>query len=296
MAISEPIELIKFEKILFKTDVRPLWCPGCGDFATLKAMKEVMFKLQWDPTQTLMVAGIGCSSKMNDALGVYGLHVIHGRAVPAAIGVKLSNYDLNVVAYGGDGDMTGIGGNHLAHACRRNIDMTIIVTNNKTYGLTTGQASPTSDFGYKTKTSPSGVVDKPVNPILNAIASGATFVARTSTSDSKHLTYVLEEAMQHKGTSFVEILQFCITFNRINTPDYYSTRLFDLRELNHNISSKTNALQMAELWGDKIPMGVFFKEDIPDYKEVYPQLKDGSIVKRRDRKPRDVTKLFESLM
>ncbi len=294
--MTQVTNLIKFDKNLYSTSVRPLWCPGCGDFSLLKSLKNTLYKLQIDPSQTLLVAGIGCSSKMNDAVGTYGLHTIHGRALPAAIGSKLSNYDLNVIVYGGDGDMTGIGNGHFNHACRRNIDMTLIIANNKNYGLTTGQASPTSDIGYKSKTSPKGVVDTPINPVLTAIASGATFVARTSSTDAKHLQFIIEEAIKHKGFAVIDFLQFCISFNRINTPDYYKPRLFNLQDVGHNYTNKADALRMAELWGDRIPYGIFYKIEKPDYKQLYPQLGNGGIATKRTKKIRDVSSLFKDLM
>lgn len=286
---------LKFEKKIYSTKVRPLWCPGCGDFAMLKSVKDALYDLQKDPTQTILVSGIGCSSKMSDAVGVYGLHNIHGRALPAATGVKLANHNLNVIVYGGDGDMLGIGGNHFTHACRRNMDLTLIISDNRTYGLTTGQTSPTSDLGYKTKTSPKGSFDRPVNPVLAAISAGATFVAHSSSANHKHLTEMIKQGMQHKGMSVILIDQFCITWNKVNTPDYFADRYFDVSETDHDVSDFKKSLVLASQSGDRIPFGlIYHNTTIPSYEENYSQLQGKSNVERRTRLLVDVTKIFNS--
>ena len=270
----------------------PLWCPGCGDFAILSSLKSALFELQIDPKDTILVPGIGCSSKMMSAIDIYGLHTIHGRAIPVATGVKLANHKLNVIALGGDGDMLGIGGNHFIHGCRRNADLTLILPNNQTYGLTTGQTSPTSDLGFRTKTSPTGNVDRPIRATALALAARATFVARTSSAKKGHMQKIIEAALKHKGMAIVEVMQFCITFNRINTPDYYEPRLYDLQETDHDTGDYDAALVLANQWGDKIPYGIFYQEIIPTYEEIYDQLKDKSLVEKRPLKPRDVSGIF----
>jgi 2-oxoglutarate ferredoxin oxidoreductase subunit beta len=292
MVTTEGVEL-KFDAKEYRTDVHPLWCPGCGDFAILKAVKNALFELQLDPSQTILVAGIGCSSKMMHAVGTYGLHTIHGRALPHATGVKLANHNLNVIAFGGDGDMLGIGGNHLVHACRRNADMLLIIPNNQTYGLTTGQASPTSDKGYKTTTSPHGTVEQPVNATQLAITAGASFVARSSTANNEHLQRMIEEGFKHKGMAVIDVLQFCITFNKVNTPDYYEPRLFDVQETDHDTSDYEASLLLSSKWGDKIPYGVIYKHDRGSFEDAYQQLQGKSLVEKRNKVPRDMTKFFE---
>lgn len=293
MVSSENLIELKFQKSEYANkEYHPLWCPGCGDFAILSALKSALFELQFEPQDTILVPGIGCSSKMMSAIDVYGLHTIHGRAIPVATGVKVANHKLNVITFGGDGDMLGIGGNHFIHACRRNANLTLILPNNQTYGLTTGQTSPTSDMGYRTKTSPKGNVDQPLRPTVLALAGNATFVARTSSAKKGHMQKIIEEALKHKGMAVVEVMQFCITFNRINTPDYYEPRLYDLQETDHDTSNYEDALVKSSEWGDKIPYGIFYQEAKPTYEEVYDQLKDKSLVEKRPLQPRDVSKIF----
>lgn len=270
----------------------PLWCPGCGDFAILKAMKNALFELQLDPQDTILVPGIGCSSKMMDAINTYGLHTIHGRSLPIASGVKLANHNINVIAFGGDGDMVGIGGNHFMHACRRNLNITVVIPNNQTYGLTTGQASPTSDLGYKTKTSPGGVVDQPVSIAGLAVNSGATFVARSSSADNAHLQKMIEAGVKHQGMSVIEVMQFCITFNRINTPDYYEPRLYDINDTDYDHRDYNSAILKSHQWGDKIPYGILYEGSRPSYEASFPQLQGKSLVEKRPTQPRDISSMF----
>jgi len=295
MVTTDGIEL-QFDTSDYKTNVHPLWCPGCGDFAILKALKNALYELQLDPSETILVAGIGCSSKMMHSVGTYGLHTIHGRALPAATGVKLANHNLNVVAFGGDGDMLGIGGNHLLHASRRNLDMTLIIPNNQTYGLTTGQASPTSDQGFKTSTSPKGTVEKPLNATEIAMAAGASFVARSSSANNEHLQQMIEAGIKHKGMAIIDVLQFCITFNKINTPDYYEPRLYEVSgEEGYDRSNYQQAILKASQWGDKIPYGVIYEtNDRLVFDQEYPQLQGDSITNLTPSKPRDVSKIFEA--
>ncbi|MCH7591435.1 MAG: 2-oxoacid:ferredoxin oxidoreductase subunit beta [Planctomycetes bacterium] len=192
-------------------DVR--WCPGCGDYAILAQMKKVLAKIGAVPEKTVFVSGIGCSSRFPYYIDTYGFHTIHGRAPAIASGIKIANPELSVWVVTGDGDALSIGGNHLLHAIRRNLDMNILLFNNRIYGLTKGQYSPTSPVGKKTKSSPVGSVDYPLHPLSVAIGAEATFVARSIDVSVKHLLYILERAAAHKGTSFVEIYQNCNIFN-----------------------------------------------------------------------------------
>lgn len=192
-------------------DVR--WCPGCGDYAILSQVQKIMPALNMPKEKIVFISGIGCSSRFPYYMGTYGFHTIHGRAPTIATGVKVAQPDLSVWVITGDGDALSIGGNHLLHALRRNIDINILLVNNRIYGLTKGQYSPTSEIGKKTKSSPMGSIDNPVNPLCFAIASEATFVARTLDTDLKHLGETLARAAAHKGVSFVEIYQNCIIFN-----------------------------------------------------------------------------------
>lgn len=191
----------------------PRWCPGCGDYSILSQMKKVLATLQIPREKVVFISGIGCSSRFPYYLGTYGLHSIHGRAPAFATGLKVAHPELSVWVITGDGDGLSIGGNHLIHAIRRNVDINILLFNNRIYGLTKGQASPTSEIGKKTKSTPYGSVDNPINPLEIAIGAGATFVARSVDVHIKHLADTLEKAALHKGTSFVEIYQNCVIFN-----------------------------------------------------------------------------------
>ena len=197
----------------FKTDQQVKWCPACGDHSALVQLQKVLAAIGAKKEQTVCVSGIGCSSRFPYYLDTYGFHGIHGRALPIATGVKCANPALDVWVITGDGDALSIGGNHFLHAIRRNVGLKIILLNNRIYGLTKGQFSPTSEFGTRTKSSPMGVIDHPMHPISVAIGSEVTFVARAVDNDVQHLQYVLRRAAAHKGTAFVEIYQNCQVYN-----------------------------------------------------------------------------------
>jgi len=205
----------------FQSDQDVRWCPGCGDYAILATMQKYLASIQADPANTVVVSGIGCSSRFPYYMNTYGFHTIHGRAPAVATGLKVANPDLDVWLITGDGDSMSIGGNHLIHILRRNLNINILMFNNEIYGLTKGQYSPTSPVGTRKKTTPMGSVDRPFNPLQLALGSQATFVARSVDSDPKHLGKILAAAHQHKGTSFVEILQNCVIFNK----DFYAENI-----------------------------------------------------------------------
>ncbi len=211
----------KLTKKDFQSDQDVRWCPGCGDYAILATVQKYLASIQADPSNTVVVSGIGCSSRFPYYMNTYGFHTIHGRAPAIATGLKVANPDLDVWLITGDGDSMSIGGNHLIHALRRNLNINILMFNNEIYGLTKGQYSPTSPVGTRKKTTPMGSVDRPFNPLQLALGSQATFVARSVDSDPKHLGKILAAAHQHKGTSFVEILQNCVIFNK----DFYSQNI-----------------------------------------------------------------------
>ncbi|MBX5436032.1 MAG: 2-oxoacid:ferredoxin oxidoreductase subunit beta [Alicyclobacillaceae bacterium] len=213
----------------FQTE-RATWCPGCGDFGVLNAMQKAVINLGIEPDDIVVVSGIGCSGKMAQHFGAYGLHSLHGRSLPTAQAVKLANRKLTVFAAGGDGDGFGIGMGHFIHAIRRNIDITYIVMDNHIYGLTTGQASPTSDEGAKTKTSPYGTVEAPIAPLQLALAQNCGFVAQGFSGNIKQLTTLIEKAVLHKGFSFVNVFSPCVTFNKVNTYEFYKSHLVNLDE------------------------------------------------------------------
>ncbi len=197
----------------FASNQEVRWCPGCGDYAILAVVKKTLAKLKMERSRTVFVSGIGCSSRFPYYVNTYGFHSIHGRAPTIATGLKLARPDLNVWVMTGDGDALAIGGNHFMHMVRRNVDLKVIMFNNRIYGLTKGQYSPTSEQGKKTKSSPVGTVEAPVRPISVALGCEATFVARALDADVKHLEYVIERAAKHKGTAFVEVYQNCVIFN-----------------------------------------------------------------------------------
>jgi 2-oxoglutarate ferredoxin oxidoreductase subunit beta len=211
IAPISPLPVLKAADYASDQDVR--WCPGCGDYAILMQMKKVAAKLGMDRSKTVFVSGIGCSSRFPYYMNTYGFHTIHGRAPTIATGLKLARPDLTVWMVTGDGDALSIGGNHFMHLIRRNVDMKVLLFNNRIYGLTKGQYSPTSEHGKKTKSTPMGAPEYPIRPISIAIGAEATFAARTIDVDVKHLEHVLERAAAHKGTAFVEIYQNCNIFN-----------------------------------------------------------------------------------
>lgn len=213
----------------FKTE-KPTWCPGCGDFGVLNAMQKACVNLGIEPENVAVASGIGCSGKMSQHMGGYGLHALHGRSLPNAQAIKLANDKLTVFAAGGDGDGFGIGMGHFIHAMRRNIDITYIVMDNHIYGLTTGQASPTTEVGMKTKTSPKGAVEQPIAPVQLALAQNCGFIAQGFSGNIKQLTSLIEKAIQHKGFSFVNVFSPCVTFNKVNTYDFYKSHLVNLDE------------------------------------------------------------------
>jgi len=245
----------------FKGLSEPDWCPGCGDFGVLNAMQRAASELGLLPHQILTVSGIGCSSNMPGYFNSYGMHTLHGRSLPVATGAKLANHELTVIVTGGDGDGYGIGGNHLAHTARRNIDLTYIVMNNQIYGLTTGQVSPTSSVGMNTKSTPFGSLETPVNPITSSIMNGATFVARGYSGDIRHLTDLMKQAIQHKGFSLVDVFSPCVTFNHDNTHPFFKDRVKKLEDEGHDTSDWKTACEKAMLWGDTIYTGLYFQKE-----------------------------------
>ena len=247
----------------FKGLVDPDWCPGCGDFGVLNALQRACAELGLRPNEIMVVSGIGCSSNLPGYFNSYGMHTLHGRALAVATGVKMGNHRLHVIATGGDGDGYGIGGNHFTHTARRNVDLTYVVMNNQIYGLTTGQISPTSTLGMKTKSTPFGSVEAPLNPITSAIMNGATFVARGYSGDIRHLTDLMKQAIQHSGFSLIDIFSPCVTFNHDNGHPFFKERVTKLEDEEHDTSDWKTACEKAMLFGDTIYTGLFFKKEAP---------------------------------
>lgn len=303
----------------FKTDIFADWCPGCGDFGIHVALQMALAELGLEPHRVVLVSGIGCSGRTPHFVKAYGVHTLHGRLLPFAQGIKIANPELEVIAMGGDGDGLGIGVGHFVNAGRRNMDLVYLIHDNAVYGLTKGQAAPTLKLGLKTKSLPKPNINEAVNPIALAVVSGYTFVARAYAYDTKHLKEIMKQAIQHKGLAFVDILQPCPTYNDINTKDWYAgedrkdpktgkpvSRLYKLDEIGYDpvvknssedMAKKLVAIEKAGEWADKIPLGIFYKNElestfearilqrIPFYREVFPakqQLSDENGVSVAD--------------
>ena len=279
----------------YKGKVDPDWCPGCGDFGVLAALQKALVDLQIQPYNVVTISGIGCSSNLPGYVETYGMHTLHGRALAVATGVKMANHDLTVVVTGGDGDGFGIGGNHFIHTMRRNVDLLYLAMDNQIYGLTTGQVSPTSRVGMKTKSTPFGSVEGPINPIALALAAGATFVARGFTGDQKHLTDLIKLGLEHKGFSFIDIFSPCVTYNHDNTYPWFKQRVKKLEDdPTYDASNLHQAFEKAQLWGDEIPIGRFFQRtDLPSLDQAEPVLETGGPLALRELGiPPEITREF----
>ena len=227
----------------FKSDKQPTWCPGCGDFGTMNGMMKALAETGNHPDETFIVAGIGCSGKIGTYMHSYALHGVHGRALPVGAGVKLANPELEVMVAGGDGDGYSIGAGHFVHAVRRNVDMSYVVMDNRIYGLTKGQFSPTSREDFETSTSPDGTNQSPVNPLALALVSGATFIGQTFSSDSQRHTEVVKRAIEHDGFGFVNVYSPCVTFNDVDTYDYFRDAIVDVGETDHDPHDREQAME-----------------------------------------------------
>ncbi|MEM4040265.1 MAG: 2-oxoacid:ferredoxin oxidoreductase subunit beta, partial [Ignisphaera sp.] len=258
------------ERRSYRTDLWIDWCPGCGNFGILTAVVRAFEELGLDPSKTVIVSGIGCSSKIPHFINVNGVHTLHGRAIPFAMGIKLVNPELIVIVHGGDGDLLGIGAGHFVALGRRNIDVTVILHNNGVYGLTKGQASPTLPLNAKTKALVKPNIQQALNPIALALSSGYTFVARGYAFDGEHLKNIVKKAILHKGAAFIDVLQPCVTFNDIFTAEYYRKRIYRLEDNSswNPIVEKPEdrtikllkAIEKSFEWGDRIPIGVFYQD------------------------------------
>ena len=282
-----------------KGRVDPDWCPGCGDFGVLAAIQKALVELQIPNHNVVAISGIGCSSNLPGFINTYGMHTLHGRALAVATGLKLANHELTVLVTGGDGDGFGIGGNHFIHTMRRNVDLLYIAMDNQIYGLTTGQTSPTSRIGMKTKSMPFGNIEAPVNPISLALVAGATFVARGFSGDQKHLTDLIKQGIEHKGFSFLDVFSPCVTYNHDNTYQWYRPRIKKLEDdPAYDATDWTAAIEKSLLWGDEIPIGKFFERtDVPSLHASEPVLNEGPLLHRDARVPAEIARGFiEELM
>lgn len=248
---------------------KPNWCPGCGDFTVLAALQKAAVNLGLEPEQMVTVSGVGCSGKTSQYMGSYGFHSLHGRSIPVATSIKLANNDLTVVAAGGDGDGYGIGLGHFIHAVRRNINITYLVMDNHIYGLTTGQTSPTSDKGTKTKTAPEGATDEPIHPLQMAIMAGAGFVAQGYSGNLKQLTELIEKGINHNGFSLINIYSPCVTFNKVNTYDFYKQNLIDIdADPNYDRTNKFAALAKVEETEELLTGVIYENTERPAYHQT----------------------------
>ena len=276
----------------FATDYKITWCPGCGNFAILIALHQALKQLNLNPQDVLIFYGVGCAGNGANFTKTYAWHSLHGRAIPSAIGAKLANKDLTIIVMAGDGDSFGEGMGHFIHALRGNTNITYITHDNKVYGLTTGQAAPTSIKGYKAKTSPRGVIETDANPISLALASGGGFVARGFSGEADHLKDLFRKAIKHKGFSLVDVFQPCVTFNKVNSFKFYYERLYNLDEKKHKKNNLELAWKESLIWGNKIPYGIFYENNEKSYEDHLPELKGKALVKRK-LKVRNINKLLE---
>ena len=264
----------------FNTKYNPTWCPGCGNYGIWQSLKNALVNLSLKPHEVVIVYGIGCSGNMNDFVKTYGFHALHGRAVPNACGIKMANHELTVICIVGDGDCYGEGGNHLIHAARGNHDVKVFVHDNRIYGLTTGQTSPTSAHGFISKSTPKGAIEIPLNPLTLAISQGASFVAQGFAGNAPHLADLMTKAIKHKGFSLLNILQPCVTFNKVCTFKFYQEKVYQLEKKNWKADDKFLALKKASFAENKIPTGVFYQEKRSAYHEQISQIKEKSLIKQ----------------
>ncbi|HVN23801.1 MAG TPA: 2-oxoacid:ferredoxin oxidoreductase subunit beta [Syntrophorhabdales bacterium] len=263
----------------------PAWCPGCGNFSIRRAFQEALLELGLEPHQFMVVSGIGQSGKFPHYIRCNTFNGLHGRSLPVATGVRLANHSLPVFVFCGDGDCYGEGGNHLLNAMRRNINVKLFVHDNQIYGLTKGQASPTSSEGTTSGTQPFGALSQPFNPMVLAVAMDSSFAARGFAGDLNHLKELMKESINHQGFSIVDILQPCVTFNKINTYDWYRKRCYPI-EASHDPYDRLEAFKRALEFGERIPLGVLYKHQRPLFEEKVPVLREAPLVKQKSLFPR----------
>jgi 2-oxoglutarate ferredoxin oxidoreductase subunit beta len=264
----------------FDTKVKPTWCSGCGNYGIFSSLKSAFEKIGVPQEKIVVFYGIGCHGNMSNFLNVYGFEGLHGRPIPTAIGAKIANHKLKVIVIAGDGDSYGEGVNHLISAARGNHDITVIVHNNEIYGLTTGQTSPTSEKGTKTKSTPQGSIEVPLNPLALAITSGATFVARGFAGEMDGLTNLIVAGINHNGFSLVDVLQPCLSFEKIHNFEYLKQKIYDLSKTNYYKLDKIKAVQKTFEWEQKIPVGIFYEEERESYCDQLPQLKSQTLIEK----------------
>jgi 2-oxoglutarate ferredoxin oxidoreductase subunit beta len=276
------------------TSAKVTWCPGCGNFGILSAFRGALVELGLEREQVVVVSGIGCHGKISDYVNVNTFHGIHGRVLPLATGVKLANPDLAVFGFSGDADCYDEGWDHFCHAVRRNIDVTLIVHNNMVLGLTTGQTTATSQTGFRTKSTPFGSVVPPLNPIAHALVSSGSFVARGFAGDPKHLQGLIVQAAKHRGFNYIDVFQPCVTFNYLNSFEWFRQRVYKLEDTGHNVSDRQKALEKSFEWGERIPIGVFYKDERSTFSDNLPQVK-GVPLTKLPIEDMDISRIIESM-
>lgn len=268
---------MKITKKTIKSPITPTWCPGCGNFGILRAFYAAMEELELEHENVVIVYGVGCAPNEADFNRTYGIHGLHGRELPIAIGAKLANHNTKVIVVGGDGDLYGEGAGHFIFSARGNHNVTMLVHNNWRYSLTTGQASPTTPQGTVTKTTPEGLIEKPFNPIQTALTAHASFVARGYSNNFKQLKEIIKAAIMHRGFALVDILQPCVTFNKDNDLNWYRDNIAELE--NHDSSDWQKAFELSSDSKDKLFTGIYYQNsDVPAYHEKISQLNSGSLV------------------
>jgi len=260
-------------------DYETAWCPGCGNFSVLKAVKQALVSSKLEPHQVLFVSGIGQAAKAPHYLNANVFNGLHGRSLPVATGAKLANPKLTVIVESGDGCNYGEGGNHFLAAIRRNINVTLVVHNNQVYGLTKGQASPTSPEGFVTKAQPEGVTSASFNPVEVAVAMQAGFVARGFAGMIDHVSELIQHGIAHRGFALIDVLQPCVSFNKVNTFAWYKERCEPVPET-YDPTDWAEAVQVASHWGEKIPIGIIYKNERPSLEEHFAVLSQGPLVGR----------------
>jgi 2-oxoacid:acceptor oxidoreductase, beta subunit, pyruvate/2-ketoisovalerate family len=265
----------------FRNNVKPNWCPGCGDFSVQAAIQRAAANVGLEPEQLAVISGIGCSGRISGYINAYGLHGIHGRALPIAQGVKLANRELTVIASGGDGDGFAIGMGHTVHAIRRNLDITYIVMDNQIYGLTKGQTSPRSAEGFKTKSTPEGSIESTLSPLEIALSAGATFVAQSFSSDLKQLTALIEAGLQHKGFSLINVFSPCVTFNKINTYDWFKENIVNLDQFeDYDPSNRVAAMNKIMETGGMLTGLIYQDKGRKSYEDLAVGFKQEALAKQ----------------
>ncbi|MCM3386895.1 2-oxoacid:ferredoxin oxidoreductase subunit beta [Ureibacillus chungkukjangi] len=255
----------------FRNSVKPNWCPGCGDFSVQAAIQRASANVGIEPHELAVVAGIGCSGRIAGYINSYGFHGIHGRALPIAQGLKMANRDLNVIASGGDGDGFAIGMAHTVHAIRRNIDVTYVVMDNQIYGLTKGQTSPRSAQGFITKSTPGGAIEPSLKPLEVALSAGATFVAQGFSTDIKELTALIEAGIQHKGFSFINVFSPCVTYNKINTYEWFKEHLTKLADIEGYDPQNRELAMQTVMEKEGLVTGIIYQDlETKSYQEKVP--------------------------